>query len=273
MEVAKLNDGQLMPRLGFGVWRITPEDTQTAVLAALEVGYRSLDTATIYGNEVEVGAAIARSGLARDELFVTAKVWNDDQGREATIRACHTSLERLGLDQVDLYLIHWPVPSHGRYVETWEALIELRDLGLVRSIGVSNFQAEHLEQVIGETGVVPAVNQVELHPWLQQRDLRRACAGLGVTVEAWAPLGEGRYLDAPALLKIAERVGATPAQVVLRWHLQLGHVVIPKTTHPERMRENLAALAAPALTDDDLLTIRTMDLGRRLGPHPDTFDG
>lgn len=273
MEAVTLNDGQLMPQLGFGVWRIAPADTQAAVQQALEVGYRSLDTATIYGNEVQVGAAIASSGLARDEMFVTAKVWNDAQGREATIRACHASLERLGLDRVDLYLIHWPVPSRGRYVETWEALVELRAQGLVRSIGVSNFQAEHLEQVIAETGVVPVVNQIELHPWLQQRDLRHQCSGLGVTVEAWAPLGEARYLDAPVLLDIAGRVGATPAQVVLRWHLQLGHVVIPKTTRPDRMRENLAAAAGPELTDDDLSTIAAMDLGRRLGPHPDTFEG
>lgn len=222
-------DGSIpIPQLGFGVWQVPDSDVDGAIATALEVGYRHLDTARIYGNEEGVGRAIAASGLARDELFVTTKVWNDDHGRARTRAAFERSLERLGLDMLDLYLIHWPTPRFDTYVETWEALREIRDEGLVRAIGVCNFGADHLSRLHKQTGEWPAINQIELHPYLQQEELREFHHGNGIVTESWSPLASGKeVLEDLALAAIAEAHGVTPAQVILAWHRQLGLVVIP----------------------------------------------
>lgn len=263
-----LHGGVEMPRLGLGVFEIANDEATEIVAEALEAGYRSIDTAAAYGNERGVGAAIAASDLPRSELFVTTKVWNDDHGRERTRAALRASLERLGLDQVDLYLIHWPVPSRDRYLETWEALVELREEGLARAVGVSNFEADHLERIISGAGVVPALNQVELHPRLQQTALRSVHASYGIVTEAWSPLAKGELLDDPAIGAIAERLERSPAQVVLRWHLQLGNVVIPKSATPSRIRDNIEVFDFE-LDNDDLETIAKLDDGTRVGPHPE----
>jgi 2,5-diketo-D-gluconate reductase A len=263
------DDGQI-PQLGFGVFQIPPQETAEAVIRALEAGYRHIDTAAAYGNEAAVGEAIRASGLAREEIFVTTKCFNDDQGYAAAGRALRTSLELLGFDYVDLYLIHWPVPSRDQYVPTWNAFIEAQEEGLVRSIGVSNFQPAHLERVIKETGVTPSVNQIELHPRLQQAGLRREHADLGIATEAWSPLAQGQVLEDPTIAGIAEAHGRTPGQVVLRWHLQLGNVVIPKSVTPERIVENFD-LFGFELSDTDMERIADLDRGERTGPDPDTF--
>lgn len=268
-----LNDGAEIPQLGFGTFRIPPEDAERVVLAALEAGYRHIDTAAIYGNEEGIGRAIAASGIPRDELYITTKVWNSDQGRDSTLRACDASLRRLGLETIDLYLIHWPVPARDRYVETWRALEELREQGRVRSIGVSNFQVEHLERLRDETGTVPAVNQIELHPYLQQAELREYHRRHGIVTEAWSPLAKGgELLSDPAIVAIAAAHEVTPAQVVIRWHLELGNVVIPKSVHEERIRANMAVFGF-ALDDERRAAIAALDRGLRTGPHPDTFTG
>lgn len=268
-----LNDGAEIPQLGFGTFRIPPEDAERVVLAALEAGYRHIDTAAIYGNEEGVGRAIAASGIPRDELYITTKVWNSDQGRDSTLRACDASLRRLGLETINLYLIHWPVPARDRYVETWRALEELREQGRVRSIGVSNFQVEHLERLRDETGTVPAVNQIELHPYLQQAELREYHRRHGIVTEAWSPLAKGgELLSDPAIVAIAAAHEVTPAQVVIRWHLELGNVVIPKSVHEERIRANMAVFGF-ALDDEQRAAIAALDRGLRTGPHPDTFTG
>jgi 2,5-diketo-D-gluconate reductase A len=263
-----LNNGVSMPQLGYGVFRVPDDDTERAVLAALDAGYRSIDTASLYGNETGVGRALSASGLARDHFFVTTKVWNDDQGYDSTLRAFDASLGRLGLDHVDLYLIHWPKPSLDRYVETWRALEKLYADRRVRAIGVSNFQPDHLRRLLDETDVVPAVNQVELHPDLQQEQLRRFHAEHGVVTEAWSPLGQGLALRHPVVAELAHRHGRTPAQVVLRWHVQLGNVVIPKSTTPSRIRENIE-LFDFALADADMSALAALESGTRLGPDPD----
>ncbi len=267
----RLNNGVTMPQVGFGVFRVPDDETEQAVLAAIEAGYRSIDTASLYGNETGVGKAVATCGLAREELFVTTKVWNDDQGYDATLRAFDAGLGRLGLDHVDLYLIHWPKPSRDRYVDTWRALEKLHADGRARAIGVSNFQRDHLQRLLDETQVVPAVNQIELHPQLPQEPLRRFHAEHGIVTEAWSPLGQGQALAHPLVVDLAQRHGRTPAQVVLRWHLQLGNVVIPKSTHPARIRENIA-LFDFALTDADMAALTRLDTGTRLGPDPDERD-
>jgi 2,5-diketo-D-gluconate reductase A len=260
-----------IPQLGYGVFEISDDETERAVLKAIELGYRHVDTAAVYRNERGVGRAVAASGLAREELFVTTKLWNDHQGRERAAGALGRSLEKLGLEYVDLYLIHWPAPKRGLYVETWEALLELQQEGLARAVGVSNFQVEHLEAVIDATGVSPAINQVELHPWLQQASLRAFCAQARIAVEAWSPLAKGgAHLDDPVLTEIARAHGRTVAQVILRWHLQLGNVVIPKSATPARIAEN-ADVFDFALGDDDLAAIAALDRGMRTGFHPDTF--
>ncbi|CAA9422848.1 MAG: oxidoreductase of aldo/keto reductase family, subgroup 1 [uncultured Pseudonocardia sp.] len=267
----ELNNGVTIPQLGFGVFLVPPGETERSVRTALEAGYRHIDTARIYGNEGEVGAAVARSGIARDELFVTTKVWNADQGRDATLRAFDASLSRLGLDHVDLYLVHWPVPSADRYVETWKALEEIAADGRARAIGVSNFQPAHLERLVRETGTVPAVNQVELHPHLAQPDLRAFHAEHGIATEAWSPLARGgAVLADETVAKIAAGHGRTPAQVILRWHLQLGNVVIPKSVTPSRIAENIAVFDF-ALTDDEVRAVSALDRGERIGPDPDEF--
>jgi 2,5-diketo-D-gluconate reductase A len=265
-----LGASEQIPQLGFGVFQVPPKETELPVAQALAAGYRHIDTAAAYRNEGPVGQAIHSSGLARDEIFVTTKCWNDDQGYEQAKRACRASLERLELDHLDLYLIHWPVPAHDRYVESWKAFIELQAEGLVRSIGVSNFQPEHLERVIAETGVTPAINQVELHPHFQQVGLRREHERLGILTEAWSPLGQGLELRDPTIVEIAREHGRTPAQTIIRWHLQLGSVVIPKSVTPERIVENFEVFDFE-LSDAQMTAIESLDAGTRIGPDPDTF--
>jgi 2,5-diketo-D-gluconate reductase A len=265
-----LNDGNRMPQLGFGVFQVPAEETAEAVGRALETGYRSIDTAAAYGNEQGVRDAVQTSGLDRGEVFVTTKLANPEHGRDSARRAFRQSLEKLGGDYVDLYLIHWPIPSKDQYVETWETLCALRDEGSVRSIGVSNFQVEHLERIIDATGVVPAVNQIELHPRLQQPELRRFHSEHGILTEAWSPLGKGELLDDPVLEEIASAHDRTPAQVVLRWHIQLGNVVIPKSVTPARIEENFQVFDF-ALARDEMDRLAELDRGERTGPDPDTF--
>ncbi|MGW4698253.1 aldo/keto reductase [Kitasatospora cineracea] len=266
-----LNNGIEMPQLGFGVFQVPDEETTAAVAAALEAGYRSIDTAAIYGNERGVGKALAASGLPREELFVTTKLWNADQGHDATLRAFDASLDKLGLEYVDLYLIHWPTPARDLYAESWKAIEELAAEGRIRAAGVSNFQPAHLTRLIEAGGLVPAVNQVELHPGLQQAELRAFHAAHGIATEAWSPLAQGAVLDDPAITAIAERTGKSPAQVVLRWHLQLGNLVIPKSVTPARIRQNLDVFDF-ALTEDDMAAVAATDRGLRTGPDPDQFN-
>ncbi|MBZ6130457.1 aldo/keto reductase [Streptomyces sp. CT1-17] len=257
-----------MPQLGFGVWQVPDDEAQTAVAQALEAGYRSIDTAAIYGNEEGTGRAIAASGLAREDLFVTTKLWNSDQGYDSTLQAFDTSLAKLGLDYLDLYLIHWPMPAREKYVDTYKAFEKLLADGRVRAIGVSNFLPDHLERLIGETSVLPAVNQIELHPHLQQHASRELHAEQGIATEAWSPLGSGKgILEIPAIVAIAQKHGRTPAQVVLRWHLQLGNVVIPKSVTPSRIKENIDVFGF-SLDTEDLAAIRALNEDRRLGSDP-----
>ncbi|GGZ67535.1 aldo/keto reductase [Streptomyces echinoruber] len=267
-----LNNGVEMPQLGFGVWQVPNDEAERAVATALEAGYRSIDTAAIYGNEEGTGKAIAASGIPREEIFVTTKLWNSDQGYDETLRAFDTSLRRLGLEYVDLYLIHWPLPSRDRYVDTYKAFEKILADGRARAIGVSNFLPEHLERLIGETSVIPAVNQIELHPQLQQHQAREYHAEQGIATEAWSPLGQGRgLLEVPAIVAVAQKHGRTPAQVVLRWHVQTGNIVIPKSVTPSRIKENIEVFDF-SLDDEDLAVFRALDEGRRLGPDPATFD-
>ncbi|MDT7840524.1 aldo/keto reductase [Streptomyces justiciae] len=266
-----LNNGIEIPQLGFGVFQVPDPETAAAVTSALEAGYRSIDTAAIYGNEAGVGQALAASGIARDDLFVTTKLWNADQGYDATLKAFDASLAKLGLDFVDLYLIHWPTPARDLYRESWRAIEKLAREGRVRAAGVSNFQPAHLRRLLDDSSLVPAVNQIELHPGLQQRELRDLHTELGIATEAWSPLAQGAVLGEPVLTSIAERYGKSPAQVVLRWHLQLGNVVIPKSVTPARIREN-ADVFDFALTDEEMTAIAGLDRGLRTGPDPDTLN-
>ncbi|WP_330460727.1 aldo/keto reductase [Streptomyces sp. NBC_00820] len=267
-----LNNGVEMPQLGFGVWQVPDDEAERAVATALEAGYRSIDTAAIYGNEEGTGKAIAASGLVREDIFVTTKLWNSDQGYDATLRAFDTSMRKLGLDYLDLYLIHWPLPSRDNYVDTYKAFEKLYSEGRIRAIGVSNFHPEHLRRLIAETSVVPAVNQIELHPQLQQRAVREFDAEQGIATEAWSPLGQGKgLLEVPAIVAIAQKHGRTPAQVVLRWHVQLGNIVIPKSVTPSRIRENIDVFDFN-LDDEDLAAISALNEDRRLGPDPAEFD-
>jgi 2,5-diketo-D-gluconate reductase A len=265
-----LRGGSQIPQLGFGVFQVPPHETEEVVARALATGYRHLDTAAAYRNEAAVGQAVRASGLDRGEVFITTKCFNDDQGHEEARRAFHASLERLEMDYVDLYLIHWPVPAHDRYVATWKAFIELREEGLIRAIGVSNFQPAHLERVIAETGETPAINQVELHPYLQQQGLRHEHEELGIVTEAWSPLAQGLVLEDPVIVDIAETHSRTAGQVVIRWHLQLGNVVIPKSVTPERIEENFEVFDFE-LSEAEMQAISELDAGRRTGPDPDTF--
>ncbi|PZE31602.1 aldo/keto reductase [Curtobacterium sp. MCLR17_055] len=264
-----LRDGRSIPAIGFGVYKVDDAEAETAVGLALDAGYRHVDTAEMYGNETGVGKAIRASGLDRDEVFVTTKVWNDHQGRDATLRAFDGSLERLGLDAVDLYLIHWPAAANDRYVETWRALVELRESGRARSIGVSNFQVPHLQRLIDETGEVPALNQVERHPWLPQRELIAFHEQHDIATGAWSPLGRGRLIDEPVLTGIADAHGVSVAQVLVRWNVQQGVVVLPKSVTPSRIRSNLD-IDGFELTDDELAAIATLESGVRTGSHPDS---
>jgi 2,5-diketo-D-gluconate reductase A len=270
IPTVQLNDGEQIPQLGFGVFQVPPAETVETVTRALQIGYRHVDTAKAYNSEAEVGQAIHAAGLSREDVYLTTKCFNDDHGFDQAKRALHASLERLETTHVDLYLIHWPVPAHDKYVETWKALVELQQEGLTRSIGVSNFQPAHLERIIAQTGVTPAVNQVELHPYFQQVGLRREHADLGIVTEAWSPLAQGLVLDDPAIVAVAEEHGVTAGQVVLRWHLQLGHVVFPKSVTPERIAQNLDVFGF-TLTDAEMASIDALDRGHRTGPDPDTF--
>jgi len=270
IPTVSLSDGETIPQLGFGVFRVPPKDTTEVATRALLAGYRHLDTAAAYRNEAGVGQAIHAAGLARDEVFITTKCSNDDQGHQQAKRALRASLDQLEMEHVDLYLIHWPVPSRDKYVETWKAFIELQQEGLTRSIGVSNFQPAHLERLIAETGVTPTVNQIELHPRLQQAGLRHEHAELGIVTEAWSPLAHGQVLEDPTITEIAAAHDKTPAQVVIRWHLQLGNVVIPKSITPERIVENFDVVDF-SLTAAEMAAIETLDAGERTGPDPDDF--
>jgi 2,5-diketo-D-gluconate reductase A len=270
-----LNDHRTIPQLGFGVFQVPPDQTQKAVETAFEVGYRHIDTAQMYGNETEVGAAIAAAGIPRDELWITTKLNNGFHRPDDARRTFADSLTRLGLDQVDLFLIHWPLPTRydGDYVSTWETLVALREDGRARSIGVSNFEPDHLDRIVEATGVVPAVNQIEVHPFFGNEAARAADARHGIATEAWAPIAKGKVNDDATIGAIASRLDRTPAQVALRWHLQRGDIVFPKSTHRERMAENFAIFDFE-LTDDDLTTISGLDRGEagRTGPNPATFD-
>ena len=266
----KLNDGHLIPQLGLGVYKIPDALAAGTVQIALEAGYRHIDTAALYANERGVGDGLARVALPRDEVFVTTKVWNDRHGYDETLRAFDESLAKLGLDYVDLYLIHWPAPRQDRYIDTYRALETLRADGRARSIGVSNFHTHHLDRLLAETGIVPAVNQVELHPWLQQRELRAYNAAHGILTEDWSPLARGRAIGNNTLDAIGARYGKSAAQVVLRWHIELGNVVIPKSVTPSRIAENFDIFDFE-LSDEEMLEIEGMDHGHRTGPEPGKF--
>ncbi|MFB6724994.1 aldo/keto reductase [Kribbella sp. NPDC056345] len=272
IPTVKLNNGVEMPQLGYGVFQVPDEETTAAVTAALEAGYRSIDTAAAYQNEAGVGKALVASGIDRSELFVTTKLWNADQGYDKALRAFDQSLGLLGLEYLDLYLIHWPAPDLDLYVDTWRALEKLLADGRVRAIGVSNFQPQHLDRLAEVAGITPAVNQVELHPFLQQEDIRAYGADFGIRTEAWSPLAKGgSLLTDPVIRALAAKHDRTPAQVVLRWHLQLGNIVIPKSVTPARIKENLNVFDFD-LSAEDLATITPLDRGERTGPHPDTFN-
>ena len=271
-----LNDGRTIPPLGYGVFKVPPQDTERAVSEALEIGYRHIDTAAIYRNEEGVGSAIAAAGIPRGELFVTTKLWNDRQAGTEPRAAIAESLERLGLDRVDLYLVHWPAPANDQYLNAWERMIEIREAGLTGSIGVSNHLVPHLERIVSATGVVPAVNQIELHPAYQQREVVSWCEAHNVRIEAWGPLGQGKYplFDAPAVADAAAAHERTPAQIVLRWHLQKGFIVFPKSVRAERLRENIDVfgfeLDAQEMAAIDALD--PLDGTGRVGTHPDDLN-
>ena len=272
VPVLELNNGVRMPQLGYGVFQIPGPETTAAVKAALDAGYRSIDTAAIYGNEAGVGQAIAESGIARDELFVTTKLWNSAQGYDSTLKAFDESLAKLGLEQLDLYLIHWPTPKRDKFLDTWKAFEKLYADGRVRAIGVSNFQPAHLERLLDASDVVPAVNQIELHPYLQQQEVREFDAKHGIATEAWSPLAKGGgLLGDPAVADLAVKHSRTPAQIVLRWHLQLGNIVIPKSVTPSRIAENFDVFGF-TLSEDEMESLSPLDRGERTGPDPDTFN-
>jgi len=264
------NDGHTIPQLGLGVWQASNADARTAVAEALRAGYRSIDTAAIYENEEGVGAGLIDAGLPRGDVFVTTKIWNKDQGTDSTKQALEKSLGRLKLDFVDLLLIHWPSPKQDKYLETWRAMIALKDQGLVRSIGVSNFNPPHLQRLIDETSVTPVLNQIELHPYMQQIAMRHTHEGLGMHTESWSPLAQGKALEDPEIVQIAKKYGKTASQVIIRWHLDQGLIVIPKSVTPSRIRSNFEVFDF-ALDADDLKAIAALNRNQRLGPDPDQF--
>jgi 2,5-diketo-D-gluconate reductase A len=267
----RLNDGNAMPQIGFGVWRVSNAEAGSAVAEAFKAGYRSIDTASIYGNEEGVGEAIRAISVPREELFITTKVWNDRQGYDSTLRAFDESLARLKLDHVDLYLIHWPVAGSEAYRDTWRALIRLKQEGRAKSIGVSNFLVPQLRRLIDETGVTPAVNQIELHPRFQQKELRGFHAEHGIATESWSPLGQGALMTEEILVGIGRKYGKTPAQVILRWHLDNGFVVIPKSVTPSRIRENVDVFDFTLDADDRRAIERLDSASGRVGPDPSVF--
>ena len=266
-----LNDGREMPQLGTGIWQIDDAKTPEVVAQALKTGYRLIDGAAAYKNERGMGEGIRASGVPRDQIFVTSKLWNDAQGYDQALRAFDQTMTRTGLEKLDLFLIHWPLPRLDAYVDTWKALIRLRDEGRVTSIGVANFHEDHLQRLIDETGVTPALNQIELHPSLAQAKMRAVNKRLGIVTQSWTPLGRGDSFDAPAVTQIAERLERSPAQVILRWHIQHGLSVIPKSEHADRLAQNFAALEFE-LTADDMAALDRLDNNHRTGPDPDEFD-
>jgi len=265
----RLNDGHVLPQLGLGVWQIPDDVVADVVLVALSLGYRLIDTATIYRNERGVGEGIRRSGLPRESLYITTKVWNDSHGYDATLRAFDRSLRELGVDYIDLYLMHWPVPSRNLYVDSWRAMAQLVEDGRIRSIGVSNFNPPHLQRLLDETGIRPTVNQIELHPGFQQRMVVAFNTRHDIITESWSPLGQGKTLEHPVIEAIARKHGRAPAQVVLRWHLEKGCIVIPKTVRAARLKENLAIFGF-SLDAADHVAIDALDTpGGRLGGDPE----
>ncbi len=269
--LVEMNDGRSIPVIGFGVWQVPDDVVVDATVKALEVGYRHIDTAYLYHNERGVGEALRRSELDRDDVFVTTKVWNTDHGYDQTLRAFDKSTGLLGIDEVDLYLIHWPTPARDVYLDSWRALIRLREEGRARSIGVSNFHDAHLRKIIDETGVIPAINQIELHPWLPQTELRDIDTRLGIKTEAWSPLGSGRLIDDPVIAEVSAKHGKSPAQVMVRWSIQLGNIVLPKSVTPARIEQNIDVFDF-VLDDADMAAIATLESGRRTGPNPDDFN-
>ena len=274
--VLTFNDGNTIPQLGYGVWQVEDDVAEKVVVQAFEAGFRHIDTAKIYGNEAGVGRAIERSGLTPEDIFITTKLWNADQGYESTLKAFEESMDRLGLETLDMYLIHWMQPKQDKYVDTWKALIELQKQGRVKTIGVSNFTKEGLQHLIDETGVVPAINQIELHPFFNQAELREFHASKGILTQAWSPLGQGgELLESAVIGQIAAKHDATPAQVVIAWHLAIGNVVIPKSVTESRIRENYAALDV-SLDETDIQAINGLDNSAegagRIGPDPAVSD-
>ena len=266
-----LNTGDSVPQLGFGVFQIDPSETAAATLQALEVGYRHIDTAEMYGNEREVGQAVRESGLSRQDIFVTSKLNNGFHARDAALRAFDGTLDALQFDYLDLFLIHWPIPAVGDFVETWKALEEMRASGRVRAIGVSNFQGAHLQRLLDETGTVPAVNQIEVHPYLTQDAVRGFNEANGIATEAWSPIAQGKVLDDPTIVAIADRVDRSAAQVTLRWHIQRGDIVFPKSVTRSRVEENFA-LFDFELSPTDVAAISALNRDERTGPNPDEFN-
>ncbi|HWC82175.1 MAG TPA: aldo/keto reductase [Pseudonocardiaceae bacterium] len=267
-----LNNGVTIPQFGFGVFQIKPEDTAAAVRTALAAGYRHLDTAQMYGNEAEVGQGITESGVPREEVFVTTKLNNDKHGQDNAIDALTESLRKLGTDYVDLFLIHWPIPRQDKFVETWQGFEKLAKDGRARAIGVSNFQIPHLDKLAEQTGTVPAVNQIELHPALQQAELRAYHQQHGIATEAWSPIAQGESLDEPVIKQLAEKHGKSPAQVVLRWHIQLGNIVFPKSATEQRIKDNIDIFGFE-LSPEDMTAIAGLERNGRRGPNPDNFPG
>jgi 2,5-diketo-D-gluconate reductase A len=266
-----LNDGNSIPAVGLGVFQVPPADTEQAVSAALRAGYRHIDTAAAYRNERETGRAVADSDVPRDQLYVVTKLANTDQGYDSTMAAFDASMDRLGLDYLDLYLIHWPQPALNKFVDTFKAFASLRDQGRIRSIGVSNFEPEHLTVLIDAIGIVPAVNQIELHPRFPQKELREVHAQRGIVTEAWSPLGRGALLAHPMVTAVAAERGRTPAQVLIRWHIQLGNIVIPKSVNPSRIASNFDVFDFE-LSANEMASISSLDDAGRLGPDPRTFN-
>lgn len=269
-KMLKLNDGNEIPRLGYGVWQIANDTAGRVVEYALKTGYRSIDTAAIYNNEDGVGRGIQASGVPREEIFLTTKLWNSDQGYDSAMKAMELSLKKLRVKNVDLYLVHWPSPRQDKYVPSWKALIKMKEQGLAKSIGVSNFSAVHLQRLLDETGITPTVNQVELHPWFQQRELRAFHAKHGIATESWSPLAQGKMFSDDTIGSIAGKHGKTPAQVIIRWHLQSGLIVIPKTETPARIEENFKVFDFD-LTAEDMASLGNLDdPNGRIGPDPET---
>ena len=271
MPFLTLNNDQRIAQLGLGVYKVTQDVAVNTVRTAIDVGYRRIDTAALYQNEAEVGTAIRQSGVSRDELFVTTKVWNDRQGYDEALKAIDESLAKLNIDYIDMLLIHWPCPTQDKYLDTWRAFEAAVQSGRVMGIGVSNFEPSHLERLVSQSDTVPALNQVELHPSLQQHSVREANAHHGVATEAWSPLGRGLYTDSAVLHSIADKHAKSLAQVIIRWHLQLGNLVIPKTTSPDRLVENISVFDF-TLDSADMVAIAELDAGHRIGPNPNEFD-